>query len=122
MTSGATGEHHEYEDTSDHTYYCAPPGWRRLLWPGALVLGYDVQERVTDFLMSRDRWIAGLSDRAGAGHSVPVVGGGSRTCARHAAFLQTRLVSRLEREGVREQGVGVRISRADQLNQIVSWN
>ena len=52
--SGTTGEHHEHEDTSNHTDHRAGSGWWRLLWPGALVLGYGVQERVTE-LMGRDR-------------------------------------------------------------------
>ena len=42
-----TGEHHEHADTSNHTHHPDPSGWRRLLWPGALVLGYGLQR--TDF-------------------------------------------------------------------------
>jgi hypothetical protein len=43
----ATGGHHEHEDTSDHNYHPAGFGWWRLLWPGALVLGYGVPRETT---------------------------------------------------------------------------
>ena len=50
--SGATGEHHEHENTFNHPYHTAGSGRRRLLWPGTLVLSVGVhrtQTRVTDF-------------------------------------------------------------------------